>query len=46
MDYTIREMEAFSVVGQEIELTNFQRMNIKICTQFWLICVIIKWFIV
>ena len=34
MDYTIREMEAFSVVGQEIELTNFQRMNIKYVHSF------------
>lgn len=35
MNYIIREMEAFSVIGQEVELTNFQNRNIKICTQFW-----------
>lgn len=35
MKYTICELEAFSVIGQEIELTNFQRQNVQICTQFW-----------
>lgn len=35
MKYSIRNIEAFSVVGQEIELTNFQRKNIGISTQFW-----------
>ena len=35
MKYTIRELEAFSVIGQEIELTNFQRQNVQISTQFW-----------
>ncbi len=35
MNYTICELEAFSVIGQEVELTNFQRKNIEISTQFW-----------
>ncbi|MDO5573673.1 MAG: GyrI-like domain-containing protein [bacterium] len=35
MDYTIRESEAFSVIGQEIELTNYQRQNIQLSIQFW-----------
>lgn len=30
MNYTIRELESFSVIGQEIELTNRQKENIKI----------------
>ena len=35
MNYTIRELEAFSVIGQEIELTNRKKENIKICVEFW-----------
>ena len=35
MKYEIRELEEFSVVGQEIELTNLQRKNVQISTQFW-----------
>ena len=35
MNYIICETEAFSVIGQKVELTNFQKKNIKICTQFW-----------
>lgn len=35
MKYTIREIEAFSVIGQEVELTNYQKRNIQISTQFW-----------
>lgn len=35
MRYTIRELEAFSVIGQEIELTTLQRKNIQISTKFW-----------
>ena len=35
MKYTIRELEAFSVIGQEVELTNYQKRNIQISTQFW-----------
>lgn len=31
----IRELEAFSVIGQKVELTDFQRQNIQISTQFW-----------
>ena len=33
MKYMIRELEAFSVIGQKVELTNFQRQNIQISTQ-------------
>ena len=29
MNYTICEMDSFSVIGQEIELTNRQKENIK-----------------
>lgn len=35
MKYTIREIEAFTVIGQEVELTNYQKRNIQIITQFW-----------
>ena len=34
MKYTIRELNAFSVIGQEVELTNYQKKNIQISTQF------------
>lgn len=33
--YRIEELEAFSVIGQETELTTFQKRNIQISTQFW-----------
>ncbi|MCI8602891.1 MAG: transcriptional regulator, partial [Ruminiclostridium sp.] len=29
MNYTIRELEVFSVIGQEVELTNYQKRNIQ-----------------
>lgn len=32
MKYTIREIEAFTVIGQEVELTNYQKRNIQIST--------------
>ena len=35
MNYTIRELEVFSVIGQEVEFTNYQKRNIQISTQFW-----------
>ena len=35
MNYTICEMDSFSVIGQKIELTNRQKENIKICIEFW-----------
>ena len=35
MNYRICERESFSVIGQEIELTNSQKENIKICVDFW-----------
>ncbi len=35
MKYQICESKAFSVIGQEIELTNSPRKNIQISTQFW-----------
>ncbi len=35
MNYSIQELAAFSIIGQETELTNFQRRNIQISTQFW-----------
>ena len=35
MNYRICELESFSVIGKEIELTNRQKENIKICVDFW-----------
>lgn len=35
MKYEIRELEAFSVIGQEIQLTGYRTKNIQISTQFW-----------
>lgn len=35
MNYRICELESFSVIGQEIELTNSQKENTKICVDFW-----------
>ncbi len=35
MNYSIQELEDFSIIGQEIELINFQKRNIQISTQFW-----------
>ena len=35
MNYRICELESFSVIGQEIELTNRQKENIQICVDFW-----------
>ena len=34
MNYTICEMDSFSVIGQEIELTNRQKENIKYVSSF------------
>lgn len=35
MNYTIRELNGFTVIGQAIELTNSQRKNTHISTEFW-----------
>ena len=35
MNYRICEIDSFSVIGQEIELTNKQKENVKICVDFW-----------
>lgn len=35
MKYTIQELESFSVVGREIELTHSQKTNVQISTKFW-----------
>ncbi len=35
INYSIKELNAFSVIGQEVELTNYQKKNIQISTQFW-----------
>lgn len=35
MNYDIRVLDAFSVIGQETELTGFQRKNVEISMQFW-----------
>ena len=34
-EFRIEKSDAFSVIGQDIELTNFQQKNIGISTQFW-----------
>lgn len=34
MKYTIRELDTFSVIGQEVELTNYQKRNIQITMLF------------
>lgn len=35
MNYTLRKLETFLVIGQEVELTQNQRKNIEISTRFW-----------
>ena len=35
MKHYIHELEEFSVIGQEIELSNFQKINTQISTKFW-----------
>ena len=35
MKYYIQELDEFSIIGQEIELTNLQKRNIQISTKFW-----------
>ncbi len=35
MNYTIRKLDAFLVIGQEIELTNSTVNNIQVSSQFW-----------
>ena len=35
MNYPICEMDSFSAIGQEMELTNRQKENIKICVELW-----------
>lgn len=35
INFSIKELNAFAVIGQEVELTNYQKKNIKISTQFW-----------
>jgi len=35
MDYRIKEVDVFSVIGQEIKLTNSRSENINISTLFW-----------
>lgn len=31
----VQEIEGFTVIGQSVELTNFQQKNISITTEFW-----------
>ena len=35
IDNCIITVNAFAVIGQEVELTNYQKKNIQISTQFW-----------
>ena len=35
MNFSIKELNAFEVIGQEVELTNYKKKNIQISTQFW-----------
>ena len=30
MNFSIKELNAFAVIGQEVELTNYQKKNIQI----------------
>ena len=34
MKYTIRELNAFSVIGQEVELTNYQKRIFRLVHSF------------
>ncbi|HAP9603149.1 TPA: transcriptional regulator, partial [Enterococcus faecium] len=34
INFSIKELNAFAVIGQEVELTNYQKKNIQISTQF------------
>lgn len=35
MNYTIKELDEFSVIGREVELTNSQKRNMDISMEFW-----------
>jgi len=35
MDYKIREVENFTVIGMEMQITRYQNKNIEICKSFW-----------
>lgn len=35
MNVSIKELHAFSVIGQEVELTDLKTANIQISTKFW-----------
>ena len=35
MNYYIRELDSFTIIGQEIELTNYSKRNVQISTHFW-----------
>ena len=35
MNYRIEELGSFSIIGQEIELTNSRAQNIQLSTVFW-----------
>ena len=35
INFSIKELNAFAVIGQEVELTDYQKKNIQISTQFW-----------
>ncbi len=35
MDYKVKEISGFSIIGQEIQITNRQLQNIRICKEFW-----------
>lgn len=34
MNYSIRELDAFSVIGQEVELTNYQKGIFRLVRSF------------
>lgn len=35
MNFSIKELQEFSLLGQEVELTNFQNKNVQISAEFW-----------
>lgn len=35
MKYEIQALDGFLVIGQEVKLTNFQKKNLQISTEFW-----------
>ena len=41
INFSIKELNAFAVIGQEVELTNYQKKNIQICFFFFFVVIIV-----